>query len=191
MICLYSTTWSVSSFSLPACFPLNITMTSRWANWRLKSLPSSGLFVQASVRVVSSKKISILRVTGLCEENPPVTGGLGLYSVGLLSEKCFHFTTSSWNTMKFPYISTLSLWCYPMWSLEYRCFVHLIHSLSCLATSKKRTYLPYNTLLLLRRKTVLIGAFYARMVLPTVWLPALREMHYIIILNEWLVCPFF
>ena len=41
------------------------------ARWRLKS-PTSRLFVQPFVQ---AKKISKLRVTGLCEGNPPVTDG--------------------------------------------------------------------------------------------------------------------
>ena len=48
-----------------------ITMMSRWAPWRLKS-PASGLFAQS---FVSLKKTSKLRITGICEGNPPVTGG--------------------------------------------------------------------------------------------------------------------
>ena len=50
----------------------SITVTSQWAPWRLKSSAPRLLapFVQAP-----SKKTSKLRVTGLCEGKPPVTGG--------------------------------------------------------------------------------------------------------------------
>ena len=46
-------------------------MTSRWAQWRLKS-PASRLFTQLFIH--KSKKTSKLRVTGICEGNSPVTG---------------------------------------------------------------------------------------------------------------------
>ena len=45
----------------------DITMTSWWARWRLKS-PASRLFTWPFIQ------ISKLRVTGLCAGNPPVTG---------------------------------------------------------------------------------------------------------------------
>ena len=47
----------------------NITMTSWWARWRLKS-PASRLFTYLFI----SKKKSKLRVTVLCEGNSTVTG---------------------------------------------------------------------------------------------------------------------
>ena len=47
------------------------TGTSLWARWCLKS-PASRLFVQAFVQ--SQIKKPKLRVTGLCEGNPPMTG---------------------------------------------------------------------------------------------------------------------
>ena len=40
------------------------------------------------------KKISKLRVTGLCEGNPPVTAGFPYK--GPVQRKCFHLMTSSW-----------------------------------------------------------------------------------------------
>ena len=43
-----------------------------WTAWRLKS-PATPLFVRLFVRV-RIKENSKLRVTGLCEENPPITG---------------------------------------------------------------------------------------------------------------------
>ena len=46
-------------------------VTSLWARRCLKS-PSPRLFAQPFVR---SKKTSKLRITGLCEGNPPVAGG--------------------------------------------------------------------------------------------------------------------
>ena len=49
-----------------------IKVTSSWARWRFKS-PASRLFTQSFRR--RSKKTSKLRVTCLCEGNPPVTGG--------------------------------------------------------------------------------------------------------------------
>ena len=49
-----------------------ITMTSWWALWRLKS-PALWLFPQPFIRA-QIKKISNLCITGLCEENSPVTG---------------------------------------------------------------------------------------------------------------------
>ena len=47
-------------------FPI-ITMTSQWAQWRLKS-PTSPLFTQPFIRA-QIKEISKLRVTGLCAGN--------------------------------------------------------------------------------------------------------------------------
>ena len=49
--------------------------------------------------ICSSKKASKLRVTGLCEENPPVT--VMIYHSphnGQSRGKCFHLMTSSWIT---------------------------------------------------------------------------------------------
>ena len=52
---------------------LSITMTSKWSRWRLKS-PTSRLFAQSFFGgKIKEKK---LRVTGLFEGNPLVTGGL-------------------------------------------------------------------------------------------------------------------
>ena len=50
-----------------------ITLTSQWAQWRLKS-PASGLFIQLFIQVQVKENIRKLRVTGLCVENPPGTG---------------------------------------------------------------------------------------------------------------------
>ena len=52
-------------------WPRLITVTSLWAGWRLKS-PSSRLHAQSIVQA-QIKETSKLRVTGLCEGNPPVT----------------------------------------------------------------------------------------------------------------------
>ena len=51
-----------------------ITMTSQWARLRLKS-PASRLFLRNRLFRCRSKKTSKLRVIGLCEGNPSVTGG--------------------------------------------------------------------------------------------------------------------
>ena len=51
----------------------NITMTSWWAWWRLKS-PACRLFAQTFVQA-QIKKTSKFRVTGFYYGNPPVTGG--------------------------------------------------------------------------------------------------------------------
>ena len=48
-------------------------ITSEWARWRLKS-PASWLFAQLFAQAQIKEKKSQLRVTGLCEGNPPVTG---------------------------------------------------------------------------------------------------------------------
>ena len=48
----------------------NITVTSLWTRWRLKS-PASPLFTQPFIRV---QKTSKLRVTGLCAGNSSGTG---------------------------------------------------------------------------------------------------------------------
>ena len=50
----------------------SITMTSKWARWRLKS-QASRLFTQPFIQR-RSKKTSKHRVTGLCGGNSPVTG---------------------------------------------------------------------------------------------------------------------
>ena len=50
-----------------------ITATPYWKRWRLKSR-ASRLFAQPFVQA-QIKERSKLRVTGLCEGNPPVTGG--------------------------------------------------------------------------------------------------------------------
>ena len=50
----------------------NITATSQWARWHLKS-PASRCFLNRLFRR-TSKKTSKLRVTGLCARNSPVTG---------------------------------------------------------------------------------------------------------------------
>ena len=44
-------------------------------------------------RHLSKKQTSKLRATGLCEGNPPVTGGFP--HKGPVARKCFHLTTSS------------------------------------------------------------------------------------------------
>ena len=49
-----------------------ITMTSKWARWRLKS-PASRLFTQPFIQGADQRNIK-LRVTGPCEGNSPVTG---------------------------------------------------------------------------------------------------------------------
>ena len=51
---------------------MNITLTSYWAEWRLKS-PESPLFTQPFIQA-QIKETSKFRVTGLCEGNSPVTG---------------------------------------------------------------------------------------------------------------------
>ena len=153
--------------------------------WHLES-PASGLFVQSFVQVHIKEKSNlrvtdfVMRIHRLPMDFPHKWHG-----------KYFPLMTSSWNTMKLPHIITLNLWCYLIWSLDDHCFVNLIHSRCCLGTNRhdKRTYLRYNTLLLLPSKTVIIGTFYARKVLPTVWVPELRALHYIIKLNEWSLCP--
>ena len=66
-----------------SCF---LTVTSKWARWRLKS-PVSRMFTQPFIR--RSKKTSKLRVTGLCEGTSPVTGE------GPVTWKCFHLMASS------------------------------------------------------------------------------------------------
>ena len=53
-------------------FYLNITVTSLWARWRLKS-PASRLFTQPFIQA-QIKETSKLCVTGLCAGNSPVTG---------------------------------------------------------------------------------------------------------------------
>ena len=50
-----------------------VIMMSKWVPWRLKSPASRLLFNHVFRR--RSKKTSKPRVTGLCEGNPPVTGG--------------------------------------------------------------------------------------------------------------------
>ena len=50
-----------------------IAMTSWWARWR-PNLQASRLFTQ-HLFMCRSKKTSTLCVTGLCEGNPPMTGG--------------------------------------------------------------------------------------------------------------------
>ena len=59
-----------SKLGVRVYFSISITLTSKWAQWRLKS-PASRLciFVQTQI-----KEVSKLRVTGLCEGNSPVTG---------------------------------------------------------------------------------------------------------------------
>ena len=69
------------------------TLTSLWARWRLKSL-ASRWFAQP-FRRRRSKKTSKLRVTGLCEGNPPVSGRYP--SQRASNAKCFHLVTSSWK----------------------------------------------------------------------------------------------
>ena len=64
-----------------------ITVTSWWARWHLKS-PASPLFAQPFVRR-RSKQTPKHRVTGLCEENPPVTGGFP--HKGPVTRKTFPF----------------------------------------------------------------------------------------------------
>ena len=55
-------------------FPCTVCyLTSWWTRWRLISLASRFLLKRLFRR--RSKKTSLLRVTGLCEGNPPVTGG--------------------------------------------------------------------------------------------------------------------
>ena len=51
----------------------SITVTSKWARWRLKS-PASRLFIQPFIQAQIKEKKSKLRVTGLCAGNSPVTG---------------------------------------------------------------------------------------------------------------------
>ena len=50
-----------------------ITVTSEWVLWRHKS-PASRLFARALFRR-RSRKTSKLRITDLCEGEPPLTGG--------------------------------------------------------------------------------------------------------------------
>ena len=50
-----------------------ITMTSKWARWRLKS-PASWLFTQPFVEVQIKENIKVPRHWPLCEGNSPVTG---------------------------------------------------------------------------------------------------------------------
>ena len=52
---------------------INYIVTSKWVRWRFKS-PVSRLFAQLFVQA-QIEETSKLRVTGLCEGNPPVTGG--------------------------------------------------------------------------------------------------------------------
>ena len=60
-------TWNYSVILVP-----NITVKSSWAWWRFKS-PASPFFAQQLVQA-QIKENSKVRVTGLCEGNPPVTG---------------------------------------------------------------------------------------------------------------------
>ena len=76
----------------------NITMTSWWAWWRLKS-PASQLFTKPFVQA-QIKETSKLRFTGLCEGNSPVTGKFPAQRASN-AEKCFHLMTSSgYNLVK-------------------------------------------------------------------------------------------
>ena len=68
-----------------------ITMTSQWARWRLKS--PSRLFTQPFVGR-RSQNTSKLRVIGLWEGNPPVTGGFPAQIAS--NAECFHLMTASW-----------------------------------------------------------------------------------------------
>ena len=52
-------------------FSIDITVTSQWAPWHLKS-PASQLFAQIFAQV--HIKMSKLSITGLCLGNVPVTG---------------------------------------------------------------------------------------------------------------------
>ena len=53
--------------------PIDITVTLQWAPWLLKSQHLD--YLLNHLFRITSKKTSKLHVTGLCEGNPPVTGG--------------------------------------------------------------------------------------------------------------------
>ena len=65
----------------------HITVTSQWAPWRLKS-PTPRLFAQPLVQAHIKWNPSKLCVTGLCEGNPPVTGGFHLQRASNAEKIC-------------------------------------------------------------------------------------------------------
>ena len=95
--------WSTCSPSLVKCGKaihqqpnmINITMTSQWVGWRLKS-PASRLFTQPFIRAQIKENIKAPRHWPLCGE---FTGDRWIPRTnGQLRGKCFHLMTSSWST---------------------------------------------------------------------------------------------
>ena len=88
---------------------------SVWYHRRFDCLPNR-LFRRRS------KKISKLRVTGLCEGNPAVTGGFPLQRAS--NAENFHFMTSSWYRSKYKGVLTLIfVCCQPNWITAYESMV--------------------------------------------------------------------
>ena len=76
---------------------VNITTTSYWARWRLKS-PASRLFTQSFIRAQIKENIKAPRHWPLCRE---FTGDRWIpHTKGQLRGKCFHLMTSSWSACK-------------------------------------------------------------------------------------------
>ena len=73
---------------------INITMTSYWERWRLKS-PASRLFTQSFIQTQIKENIKAARHWPLCGE---FTGDRWIPRTnGQLRGKCVHLMTSSWN----------------------------------------------------------------------------------------------
>ena len=64
--------WTIGTSRVTHAGHWNITVTSQWFRYRLKS-PASRLFTQSFIQT-QIKKTSKLRVTGLCAGNSPGTG---------------------------------------------------------------------------------------------------------------------
>ena len=99
------------------CWDLIIAVMSQWAPWRLKS-PAFWMFAQPFAQP-HIKENTKLRVTGVCEGNPSLTGGFPsqmasntemfpFYCVIILY--CHFYHQSIINFTRFGYDLILSLW---------------------------------------------------------------------------------